>query len=459
MTSSSSISHLKNNSYSKKIPKFSISNQVFSTNSSNSLSNLMSKYENLRLKKSKRLINKVYELIKSSNGDIKEVSQYINSITEEEMMVIYKSKQFLLKKRQFSQEEDENLLYKINEYGLDFKKISIEFKNKSANDLKRRYNKIKNLNNILLEPMKIDYNLPTDVVLIPNLVNNSMKINEEDENKRKFNTIKDRIRLKMGFKRKTSIVDLYYNDNDSIFVMNSQKSNYNQEEINSKAVFSIFKDCLYSKSKEKNEEKKRFDKESHVFLNQKRNSEYEYDGKHTNSNEVNGNNDFRSNSSLINPQTDMLINTKLNQLEANIRLMFKTLNQFSIFNIKDINNKPIQLIQPTQLIQSSSLDSYINYNNTYDLNENHIHSKSFSINQNIDEIFKDLVRIYDENEMKIMQNQYDISTSQVIIIKKDEDLNFLFDKKYNLINTYIILLKLRLLLFKTQLDVRNSLIN
>lgn len=457
MTSSLSISHLKNISYSKKNPKFSISNQVFSTNSSNSLSNLLSKYENLRTKKSKKLINKVYELIKSSNGDIKEVSQYINSITEEEMMVIYKSKQVLLKKRQFSQEEDENLLYKINEYGLDFNKISREFKNKSANDLKRRYNRIKNLNNILLEPMKIDYNLPTEVVLIPNLVNNSMKINEEDENKRKFNTMKDRIRLKMGFKRKTSIVDLYYNDNDSIFVMNSQKSNYNQEEINSKAVFSIFKDCLYNKTKEKNEETKRFDKESYVFLNQKRNSEYEYDRRHTNSNEVNGNNDFRSNSSLINPQTDMLINTKLNKLEANIRLLFTTLNQYSSFNIKDLINKPIQLIQPSQLIQSSSLDSYIN-DNTDEINENHIHFKSFSINQNIDEIFKDLVRIYDENEMKIINNQYDPSTSQVIRISNNEDLNFLFDKKYNLINTYIILLKLRLLLFKTQIDVRNSLI-
>ncbi len=106
-------------------------------------------YNKLVTSKSRKQINRIFQLLKSCNGDIKEVLSRTNDFSEEELMLIYNVRFNRQENKVFTPEEDEELFRQISIFGLDFKNISKIFKNKSPCDLKRRYIKISILNNIL----------------------------------------------------------------------------------------------------------------------------------------------------------------------------------------------------------------------------------------------------------------------------------------------------------------------
>lgn len=99
--------------------------------------------------KSKTKVNRMYEILKSCNGNIEAAKEVETYFTNEEMMIIYELRKIREDSKQFSPEEDELLCIKVNLMGPQFNKIIKYFHNKTASDLKRRYMKIKNLNNLL----------------------------------------------------------------------------------------------------------------------------------------------------------------------------------------------------------------------------------------------------------------------------------------------------------------------
>ena len=107
------------------------------------------KYCDIVAKKSRVLINKVFQTLKSCNGDYKEVAKQIVNFSEEDLKVIYETRVNRISNKAFTPEEDEQLFKLVSSNGNEFKKIAKYFKNKTPCELKRRYNKIKTLNNIL----------------------------------------------------------------------------------------------------------------------------------------------------------------------------------------------------------------------------------------------------------------------------------------------------------------------
>ena len=178
-------------------PKYSFSsteNTLRKLSSNSKLSKSL--YNNILLKNSRLKVNKVYELLKSYNGNIDEVSKVLRDFTKEEIIIIYLNRQIKQIDKCFTPEEDEKLFKLISEYGMDFKKISKCFKNKSNVDLKRRYLKIKTLNKIIPfnEISKENENIESDL----NVTNDFyLKIGKEGkkiiDNSNISNLIKDKL--------------------------------------------------------------------------------------------------------------------------------------------------------------------------------------------------------------------------------------------------------------------------
>lgn len=212
------------------------------------------KYHKIVTNKTRKVINKVYQLLLSCNGDVKEVSNYIDIFTEEELKIIYENKIFYRKDKEFTPEEDEYLLELISVYGLNFNKISQKFYNKSKADLKKRFQKIIVINNILPLEYFIENNAKNecDTIIIPQY--NKSDINDDSyKNKRKnyeFNVISEAVYSKIG-KEGKKILKLMMNftNNEvlSNFLINNSIpiQNLSKESVY-ESIFYLFKKFLYN---------------------------------------------------------------------------------------------------------------------------------------------------------------------------------------------------------------------
>lgn len=99
--------------------------------------------------KSKTKVNRMYQILKSCNGNFGAAKEVETYFTYEEMKIIYELRKIREDSKHFTPEEDELLCIKVNLLGPQFSKLIKYFHNKTASDLKRRYMKIKNLNNLL----------------------------------------------------------------------------------------------------------------------------------------------------------------------------------------------------------------------------------------------------------------------------------------------------------------------
>lgn len=110
---------------------------------------LLNKYRMIINSKSKTKVNRMYQILKSCNGNYDAAKETENHFTFEEMKIIYELRKNRENSKQFAPDEDELLCVKVNLIGPHFGKLVKYFHNKTASDLKRRYMKIKNLNNLL----------------------------------------------------------------------------------------------------------------------------------------------------------------------------------------------------------------------------------------------------------------------------------------------------------------------
>lgn len=110
---------------------------------------LIENYRTIITFKSKTKVNRAYQILKSYNGNYHAVYEVDKSFTLDELKIIYELRHLREEGKAFTPEEDELLCVKVNLMGSDFKKICKYFKNKTPCDLKKRYTKIKNLNNLL----------------------------------------------------------------------------------------------------------------------------------------------------------------------------------------------------------------------------------------------------------------------------------------------------------------------
>lgn len=98
----------------------------------------------------KKEINKMLNIVKSCNGDTKAASLLFPEYSAEDLDFIYESYNYRsLVKKAFTPEEDEKLISLTNTYGLDFKRITKFFKNRTICEIKKRYHKLNNLSNLI----------------------------------------------------------------------------------------------------------------------------------------------------------------------------------------------------------------------------------------------------------------------------------------------------------------------
>lgn len=113
------------------------------------LSSVELRYYDLIQTKGRVTINRIYQLLKSCNGDSSAILALFPEFSSDDLDIIYKARESRQINKAFTPEDDEMLFQKVNEYGMNFKKIARFFKDKTPCDLKRRYMKIKTLNNLI----------------------------------------------------------------------------------------------------------------------------------------------------------------------------------------------------------------------------------------------------------------------------------------------------------------------
>lgn len=224
--------------------------------------NKLIKYNKIVADKTRLQVNKVFQIIKSCNGDIKEASKYINDFTYNELEIIYNTKYSRQIHKIFTPEEDEDLFRLISIYGLDFNRISKMFKNKSPCDLKRRYIKVRTLNNILpfhklyskkeeddkenkINISQIYNNTTSDINSEENEKKTSSFIDEKDKEKEILN-IAEQFYSKIGREGKKIFS---YKENDLFLkeIINS-KTDISKFEYQSEVALNILNKILYNKN-------------------------------------------------------------------------------------------------------------------------------------------------------------------------------------------------------------------
>lgn len=193
------------------------------------------RYYKLIQSKSRVVVNRIYQLLKSCNGDLKVVASLFPEFSEEDIQSIYIARTSRQKNKDFTTDDDKLLFEKVNEYGINFKKIARYFKDKTPCDLKRRYFKLETLNSLITlnknQINKPKFNDLESSNIIPSNIKDFFKPQEKLRNKsyKDYNTDDN------------NMYDLKLNDNksqksestESFFDIKKNKDNeFNQKNYN-----------------------------------------------------------------------------------------------------------------------------------------------------------------------------------------------------------------------------------
>lgn len=358
---------------------------------SNKLKDLEIKYYKLIHSKSKIVVNRVYQLLKSCNGDSKAIKSLFPDFTIDELDTIYEARSSRQNNKSFNSYEDQKLFNLVNEYGPNFKLIAKFYNNKTACDLKRRYIKINTLNNLFpLNTTLFEDNYNSNKISLDSSINNSnIKVKQSNsetaEKDKKLTNWKRALSVKESNKKrhKLSIDSINLSSNTDInnnvklleYVKNYNTNYGTNTDFLNKITTDSLEQNKYLNTKEFNKHENMLNNKSFIKTNllkiRNKNLNKENDKTKIEKENTNYNNSIKEKNGLYNivniTNNFNIINDYKNLIDYDIT---KNLNKNLYSNYVDIKKKETEYIP--SIDNKISKDSV---NNIYELKDNILYNK------------------------------------------------------------------------------------